>query len=136
MRKFAVIVTLLASSSAIIGAVGLQPPPQLAMLERLERGSWQLSNRGDGVDGKARVCLVNGRELIQLRHSRQRCRSTIVDDTPNEVTVQYSCPGNGYGRTHIRRESDELVQLDSQGIENGLPFAFSAEARWVGSCSR
>jgi len=135
MRKLAVTVTLLAASSAIIGAVGLQLP-QLAMLERLERGSWELTNRGDDDERNARICLVNGRELIQLRHNRQRCKSTVVDDTPNEVTVQYSCPGNGYGRTHIRRESDELVQLDSQGIENGLPFAFSAEARWVGACPR
>jgi hypothetical protein len=60
----------------------------------------------------------------------------VIDDTPNEMTVQYTCPGNGYGRTHIRRESDHLVQIDSQGIEDGLPFAFTAEARWAGACQR
>jgi hypothetical protein len=42
--------------------------------------------------------------------------------------------GQGYGRTQIRRETDGLVQIDSQGIVNGLPFAFSAEGRRTGDC--
>ena len=28
-----------------------------------------------------------------------------------EVTVQYTCRGRGYGRTHIRRETNRLVQI-------------------------
>jgi hypothetical protein len=51
------------------------------------------------------------------------------------VVVQYTCRGKGYGRTHIRRETGRLVQIDSQGIAGGLPFEFSAEARRVGDCS-
>ena len=49
--------------------------------------------------------------------------------------VQYTCRGKGYGRTQIRRESNRLVQIDSQGIADGLPFSFSAEARRVGDCA-
>lgn len=135
MRKLVLILSLIPASAAIAGAVGAQPL-QLAMLDGLERGSWELKYRDDQDAGTDRVCLSSGRELVQLRHARLKCRTIVVDDTPNAVTVQYSCPGNGYGRTHIRRESNQLVQIDTQGIENGLPFAYAAEARRVGACSR
>jgi hypothetical protein len=49
--------------------------------------------------------------------------------------VQYTCRGRGYGRTHIRRETSRLVQIDTQGIADGRPFAFAAEARRVGDCT-
>ena len=42
--------------------------------------------------------------------------------------------GNGYGRTNLRREISRLVQIESQGIVDGLPFQFAAEARRVGAC--
>jgi len=134
MRIFFRLLGPLAVTAVLAGAAGAQPG-QLTMLERLERGGWELAFRNDDA-GRDQVCLTTGRELIQLRHARLKCKSTIVDDTPQAVTVQYSCPGNGYGRTRIRRESDQLVQIEAQGIENGLPFAFAAEARWVGSCRR
>lgn len=134
MRKFAWIVTSLATLAGLAGAVAAQAP-QPALFDRLERGQWSLSYRDEDPEID-KVCLAVGRELIQLRHTRLSCRSIVIDDTPNEVTVQYTCPGSGYGRTHIRRESNHLVQIDTQGIENGLPFAFSAEARWAGACNR
>ncbi|GGD62772.1 hypothetical protein GCM10011411_23800 [Aurantiacibacter arachoides] len=58
----------------------------------------------------------------------------MVRDGPREVTVQYTCRGNGYGRTTIRRESDTLVQIRSQGIEGGAPFSIDGEARRTGGC--
>ena len=134
MRNFTWIVLPFAVSAALTGAVWAQNA-QLAMLGQLERGSWSLTYR-DEFPETGKICLIGGRDLIQLRHSHLKCRSTVVDDTPHEVTIQYTCPGNGFGRTHIRRESDRLVQIDTQGIENSLPFAFSAEARWTGACQR
>lgn len=80
------------------------------------------------------ICLDNGRKLIQLRHPDLACNSVVVEDKPNEVTVQYTCRGQGYGRTRVRRETNSLVQIDSQGIVNGRPFAFAAEGRRVGTC--
>jgi hypothetical protein len=107
----------------------------LAMLDHLDSGLWELRSRDE--PGRAeRLCLGDPRKLIQLRHRAQACTPVVVDDTESEVTVQYTCHGQGYGRTHIRRESDSLVQIDSQGIAQGLPFAFAAEARKVGACPR
>lgn len=109
---------------------GVAQKKPLAMLDQLDRGSWEL--RGLGNEG--RLCLRSGRELIQLRHPGVACSSVIVDDRVNEITVQYTCPGHGYGRTHVRRETGSLVQIDSQGIANGRPFAFATEGRRVGNC--
>lgn len=105
------------------------------MLDQLDRGTWELRRPGSGGEAAMRsMCLDSGRKLIQLQHPGVSCSSVIVDDNPNEVTVQYTCPGQGYGRTHVRRETNSLIQLDSQGIVNGRPFAFAVEGRRVGTC--
>lgn len=134
MRAALLVFSLLltfAGSTAVLDAQA----PELAMLDRLEKGAWEVRPRDDR-EARRRICLVSGRELIQLRHERLTCKRIVVEDLPQAVTVQYSCPGNGFGRTHIRRETDRLVQLDTQGIAGGLPYAFAAEARWVGACNR
>ena len=104
----------------------------LAMLDSLDKGGWELRYR-DGATPR-KVCVRSGRELIQLRHNESGCNRFVVEDGKNEITVQYTCRGNGYGRTSIRKEGSGLVQIDSQGIVDGRPFQFSAEARHTGSC--
>ena len=125
------------SIAAGVYALGLIAPataqaPSLAMLRGLDDGQWEVRFR----DGSAarRVCVRSGIELIQLQHGRSDCNQFIVKDGAQAVTVQYTCRGNGYGRTSVRRESASLVQIDSQGIAGNLPFQFSAEARKVGPC--
>ena len=121
---------------AAIGCTALAVPAvgqaSLAMLGSLEKGGWEVRYR----DGSAprNVCVRSGQELIQLRHSETGCNRFVVEDGKSEVTVQYTCRGNGYGRTNIRRENTGLVQIDSQGIVDGRPFQFSAEARRTGAC--
>jgi hypothetical protein len=105
---------------------------RLAMLGNLAKGEWTIKPR-DG-SGELKICLRTGEELIQLRHEALDCNRFVVEDQPSEVTVQYTCPGDGYGMTSIRRETNALVQIDSQGIASGLPFEFSAEARLTGAC--
>jgi hypothetical protein len=106
--------------------------PSLAMLDGLNRGGWELRERGGGA--VTSMCLDNARKLIQLRHPGLPCSSVIVEDSATEVTVQYTCRGQGYGRTRIRRETNALIQIDSQGIVNGLPFSYVAEGRRAGAC--
>ena len=107
-------------------------PSSLAMLASLNKGEWTLNFR-DGTQTR-RVCLRDGVEFIQLQHSGQECSRFVIEDNATEVTVQYTCRGNGYGRTTVRRETGALVQIESQGIVNGRPFELSAEARHTGSC--
>ena len=124
--------TVLGVGALLVGLPLAAQSAELAMLGGLTKGSWTVRNRGDG--SQQQICLRTGRELIQLRHKQPGCSQFVVEDKPNQVVVQYTCPGNGYGRTSIRRESNGLVQIDSQGIINGAPFAFKAEGRHGGSC--
>lgn len=125
--------------SAVIVATGLFVPPAagqrtaLAMLDQIERGRWEIRMR-DGTRRTYPVCVSNGRSLLQLRHEAQNCERLVIEDNPDEVTVQYTCRGSGYGRTSIRRETNQLVQIQTQGIAQGLPFDFAAEARRIGGC--
>ncbi len=104
----------------------------LAMLRNLVKGQWTVKYR-DGTPDR-RICVKTGQELIQLQHTQPGCSRFVVEDAAAKVTVQYTCQGNGYGRTNIRRETNSLVQIESQGIASGLPFQFIAEARRTGSC--
>ncbi|MHA7820403.1 MAG: DUF3617 domain-containing protein [Erythrobacter sp.] len=104
----------------------------LSMLAGLKKGEWTIKHRDGSQERK--VCVRTGQELIQLRHAETDCSRFVVEDAANKVTVQYTCPGNGYGRTNIRKESGALVQIESQGIASGLPFQFAAEARRTGNC--
>jgi hypothetical protein len=106
--------------------------PELAMLDGLAGGSWELYDRD--ANSRDKICVRGGRDLIQIRHRAVQCSRYVVEDGPKSVVVQYTCPGDGYGRTSIRRETGQLVQIDSQGIENGMPFHLTAEARRVGAC--
>jgi hypothetical protein len=118
---------LFACAAPILAAAG-----QLAMLDQLSAGTWELRDRS----GKPaqRLCLRSGRDLIQLRHPGPACATYVIDDRANEVEVQYTCRGHGNGRTHIRRETNRLVQLEGNGIADGLPFEFAFEARRISDC--
>ena len=122
----------LALAMALVAAPLEAQAPELAMLDGLTKGAWDLRNREDGTH--QRICVRDGREFIQLRHRQPGCTRFVVQDGPNEVVVSYTCRGNGDGRTSIRREGNSLVQIRSQGVEGGTPFSFSAEARHSGSC--
>ncbi|KWV94716.1 MULTISPECIES: hypothetical protein [unclassified Erythrobacter] len=124
-------IAALAAPLAALAAPALAQA-SLAMLDSLDRGGWEVRYR-DGSSAQ-KVCVRTGRELIQLRHKDSGCNRFVVEDEARDVTVQYTCRGNGYGRTHIRKESSGLVQIDSQGIAGGKPFQFTAEARQTGSC--
>ena len=124
--------SLAACAFAGASAVPAQAP-SLAMLDRLEKGSWQLRERGsDAVLQK--VCVGDARRMIQIQHPRANCSRYIIEDTPKSVTVHYTCPGAGHGRTSIRSETNRLVQIDTQGIADGKPFSQAIEGRRAGAC--
>ena len=123
---------LTALAALVVGVPVAAQSGELAMLSSLDKGGWNLRVRDDG--SQQRLCVRNGQEFIQLRHKQPGCSRFIVQDGAEEVVVQYTCRGNGYGRTSIRREGNGLVQIQSQGIYDGAPFSISAEARHNGAC--
>jgi len=108
--------------------------PSRQMLTRLESGQWEL-RAGAGNARIANICLGNPILLTQPRHAAASCSRDVVAADADSMTVNYSCPGLGRGRTTIRIETPRLVQIDSQGLDHGMPFALRAEARRVGPCA-
>jgi hypothetical protein len=110
-------------------AQALGPSP---MLTRLEAGRWELRGAHNGL--LRSICLGNPILLAQPQHGAAPCTRDVVDADESSMTVNYVCPGAGRGRTTIRFETPRLVQIDSQGLDHGAPFALRAEARRVGQC--
>lgn len=126
-------IALIPLAALAMAAPGAGQSSALAMLDQIEPGRWEIQSR-DGSRQSYPICLEHGRQLIQMRHPGQACERLVVSDRVDQVTVQYTCRGRGYGRTSIRRETARLVQIETQGIAEGLPFSFAAEARRTGTC--
>jgi hypothetical protein len=120
----------------LIAGPGQSQPAESSrqMLTRLESGQWEL--RAGAANARiANICLGNPILLTQPRHAAAPCTRDVVAADADSMTVNYSCPGLGRGRTTIRIETPRLVQIDSQGLDHGMPFALRAEARRVGPCA-
>ena len=125
---------VLAGLGCLAGGAVFAQGVQLAMLDRLTPGQWEIRMREGGQT--ERVCLDDGRRLIQLRHPNLPCRQFVVEDSPGAVTVHYTCQGQGSGRTRLRFETPRLVQIESAGVASRLPFEIVAEARRMGDCGK
>lgn len=124
----------LLTAAAAVGATGPARAPQLAALNAIERGQWQLREIGASAPPRA-LCIADPRVLLQLRHPGAQCSRFVITDTGNSATIHYTCPGAGHGRTTITVETARLLQLETQGVAGGLPFAAEYEARRTGQCT-
>lgn len=103
----------------------------LAALGQLEPGMWQLRAPGEAPRN---ICVSDPAALVQLQHARNTCRRLVVTNDKTVSTVQYSCPGAGWGRTTVRVSTPRAASIDTQGIADNAPFAYVAEARRTGDC--
>ncbi len=125
---------LAALFTAIPVTAGAEPAAQqLAALQALQPGEWELRSRNPS-DAAIRLCAADLRQLLQPRHAGQSCPHFVVENAARRAVVTYECAGSGQGRTSLRVETARLVQVDSQGIASGLPFALVMEGRRIGDC--
>ncbi len=123
----AILLSLTSTSLALANA------NDLALLHTLERGQW--SFRATGAEAPmTKICLGNPEVLTQIQHSDVACDRYVVRSTVNSVTVSYTCKGQGQGLTTIRKESNRIIHIQSQGIHNNAPFSFAVEGRRTGPC--
>lgn len=127
----AILPVVMAASHADAG----EQPLVLAALGRLEPGQWDLRSR-DPNGALMRLCIRDLQDLLQVRHIGKSCSQFVVEDRPMRGSVTYACPRAGHGRTDIRIETSRLIQLSSQGVADGLPFALNLEGRRTGECAR
>ena len=99
----------------------------------LEHGEWELKERGStGVP--RRLCIGDPSQLLQPYHPGRQCKRFVLENSAQNVAVTYDCAQAGQGRTALRVETARLVQIDSQGISGGAPFAMTLEGRRIGAC--
>lgn len=125
----------LAACAALLAAVPAatqQAAPANGALGRLEPGLWEL--RGEGGGALASICLGDPAQLAQPQHRGRACERSVLSQDARSVTMRYSCPAAGSGRTVIRVETPRLAQIESQGLDRGTPFALELEARRTGTC--
>ena len=106
------------------------------LLETLERGLWRL-RPASGTSSALPIdqyCVGDPTLLAQLQHGSATCTQTVLRSSANSVTISYNCRGKGQGITVIRKETNRLIQIQSQGTWNNSPFSFTAEARRAGTC--
>ena len=114
-------------------AIAFTPANDLSLLNTLERGQWSL--RAAGAEAPmTKICLGNPEVLTQIQHAGVACERYVVRSTVNSVTVSYTCKGQGQGLTTIRKESNRIIHIQSQGIHDNAPFSFSVEGRKIGPC--
>ncbi len=126
------------SIGAATAAIGLAQATAPNILNTLDTGLWQFRKIGGGPSGAAvdRLCISDMKKLAQVQHSRFDCEQKLLRANMATALISYSCTGHGHGLTTIRRESDQLIHISSQGINDGAPFSFNVEARRMGSCAR
>ncbi|WP_093010941.1 DUF3617 domain-containing protein [Sphingobium sp. YR768] len=133
LRQLCAAAAFMMATTVAAAVPGAANAPGPVALRTLEPGEWELRDRGDGAETR-KLCVTDLRQLLQVRHGAALCRSFTVADAPNAVSVTYDCAAAGNGRTDLRIETTHLVQIRSQGIADGAPFAFAAEGRRVGAC--
>ncbi|HEX8365111.1 MAG TPA: hypothetical protein VF603_07495 [Allosphingosinicella sp.] len=122
--------TMLAVASVTAAAAAVES--ELPVLGRLQAGLWQLRSLDNGRP-LAAICLGDRAQLVQPRHRGVACTRSVVSRAQDAVEIRYNCPA-AFGQTAIRVETPRLARIESQGVDNGVPFGFRAEARRVGSC--
>lgn len=132
MGKGKIILVAIAAAAGCGAGMAVAAGP--AALERLGLGQWQLHEIGT-MDTPRALCVRDPQQLVQLYHPGIQCTHFTIDDTPDHVTIHYTCQGRGYGRTSITLENPNLIRLDTQGIDPaGRPFEIVYEGRRTGAC--
>lgn len=119
-----------------IGAAGMltmAAGPSLALLDAVPAGEWALREIGGSAPARL-VCVRNPQLLIQIQHGAAACRRFVVSGGPRSATIEYSCAGQGHGRTLITVERSTLLRIQTQGLRQGAPFDVDYEARYRGTC--
>ncbi len=127
----------LACAGLVAGAAIAAGPvngPVAAAIGDITPGQWQLREAGSSAPPRT-MCVSNPDRLVQLEHPGASCNRILLNDQPRTVTISYTCPGAGHGRTMIRLETRNSFHLETQGIAGGAPFDMAFEARRTGNCA-
>lgn len=127
-------ITLAIAAAAITtGAIAAAAPPKTKTLAGAAPGLWELSGVPEAKT-PVRECLTNFAALAQYEHRTRSCIAGVDSDSGKVAVIHYSCGPSDFGHTSIKLITPRNLKVDTQGISDGLPFAYVLEARRLGEC--
>jgi hypothetical protein len=102
-------------------------------LAKLEHGRWIVRSATQSSLQRA-ICLRDTTLLFQIEHGANGCRQQLVRTDSRGATVDYVCPGRGFGHTSVRVETSKAATIETQGFVDGRPFSYRATARKLSEC--
>lgn len=125
------------AAATVLVAGGGAYAAQHKLMQNLRPGLWSLKEVGAPASQKGKsLCLTaaSSLPLVQIEHGGATCTAYVLEDGAARLGVSYDCGARGHGVTHIRMETRQLLQLNTQGIKGDAPFARQYEGRWTGQC--
>jgi|SRR6185295_16853947 len=119
---------LFVTAAAALGAATLP-----TALSQTAPGVWEVTGV-PGVKAPIRQCFSDVLALGQFEHRAQNCSRHVIRDGASATVIDYTCPDGGFGRSEIGLLTPRSLRIDTQGISDGLPFHYVAQARRVGDC--
>lgn len=123
-----------AALAAATSPARTQGEERIAALSALQSGRWDLHEIGVAGARPRSICVTDPRVLMQIQHRDLPCSRIVIENAGRRATVHYTCAGGDFGRTTIRVDTPRLAIVDTQGIDDGRPFAYRLEARRTGAC--
>lgn len=95
-------------------------------------GEWEIARKA-GERGE-RVCLPDPAQMMQWEHRRASCTRVVLNSSLDRAALEYTCVGGGFGSSRMQVLTPRSIKIETQGIADGLPFAYVLHARRVGDC--
>lgn len=116
-------------------ALALTAANEPAALSRTDPGLWEMTGIG-GNKAPVRQCIARLSDFAALEHRGRACSQTRIKDTPASVVITYTCSAGNFGRSKIDVLTPRSLRIDTQGISDGLPFAYIVQAHRTGDCAK
>jgi len=104
-----------------------------AALAQAAPGLWEITGV-PAMKAPIRQCFGDLLALAQFEHRNESCARRVIRDAATSTTVEYNCPGGGFGRSEIGLITPRSLRIETQGISDGLPFHYVIQARRMGDC--
>jgi hypothetical protein len=124
---------LLKLGAAVTAALMLAAAEGPAFLTQIQGGLWEISG-APTAKTPVRLCVANVAALARFEHRGRNCAGKIVKSSGSSTVIDYNCGFAGFGHSQIEMLTPRSLRIDTQGISEGLPFAYVLQARRIGDC--
>ncbi|MEO6580383.1 MAG: hypothetical protein ABIN83_04450 [Sphingomicrobium sp.] len=97
-------------------------------------GQWEVGKSLIG-SGNETVCLNDPAVLMHWDQRAKRCTTAVLSSSLDRAEVHYTCQGGSFGNSKVEVLTPRSVRIETQGISDGYPFAYTLHARHVGPCA-